>query len=318
MPSDYLRPAGEHPLVEAVLCEQEFVRFKVRVAYSASFCRTFEEGTERLLDKVGPRPGTQPVHARTLPTTALIQCDAEESELPDRRRGIIEFGISALELPERSGMPLLLAFASYVSVYSFIREYQVMDIQLPLCMLASDMYPGPRFGPAFVKGAETTKLGVIIKPRFTSDLAFLGDFIRDAAHSGMDYIIDDELTVGSHAIPFTTRVKRIVDILNEVGTQRSRPAFIANIAGDSFGSLERAAQARELGADGVMVNSFTMDTTSSESWREIMISDSALFRMAWDSESLPRVRSSGCRLNCWCGWRGWQAPMQSIPDRWWA
>ncbi len=143
-------------------------------------------------------------------------------------------------------------------MYSFIREYQVLDIQLPLRMLASDMYPGPRFGPAFVKGEETTKLGVIIKPRFTSDLDFLEDFIRDAANSGLDYIIDDELTVGSHTIPFAARVDRIVNTLRDIRLQRSTPAFIANIAGESAGAMERAAQAKELGADGVMVNSFTM------------------------------------------------------------
>jgi ribulose bisphosphate carboxylase large subunit-like protein len=241
-----------------VLVEQDFVRFKVRVAFSTDFCRSFEEGTERLLDEVGPRPGTQPVHARGLPTTALIQCDPEESGPSDRRRGIVEFGVSAHELPEDCGLPLILAFASYVSAYSFIREYQVLDIQLPLSMLTSGMHPGPRSGPAFVKAGGATKLGVIIKPRFTSDLAFLEEFIRDAARSGLDYIIDDDLTVGSHAIPFTARVRRITEILRDTSSQHPRPAFIANITGDSPGALERAAQARDLGADGVMVNSFTM------------------------------------------------------------
>jgi hypothetical protein len=230
----------------------------VRVAFSSSFCRTFEQGTERLLDEVGPRPGTQPATAQHYPTTALIQCDAEESSPPDRRRGIIEFGVNTLELPDNVGLPLILAFASYASVYSYILEYHVLDIQFPLSLLASNMYPGPKYGPAFINGSARTKLGVIIKPRFTYDLNFLEAFIVDASRSGIDYIIDDELTVGSHAVPFETRVDRIIQSLPKATGQDSRPAFIANIAGDSRSALARAQHAADLGADGVLVNTFTM------------------------------------------------------------
>lgn len=258
IPSDYLRPAGEHPLVELVLAEEDYVRFKVRIAFRTDFCRSFEEGAERLLDEIGPRPGTQPFHARNHPSTVLIQCDAEEAVLPDRRRGIIEFGVNARELPDPCGLPLLLAFASYVSVYSFVLEYHILDIQLPSVMLGSNAYPGPSIGPGFVKSGGPAKLGVIIKPRFTTDLAFLEGFIRDAAQSELDYIIDDELTVGSHAIPFETRVGRIMDVLGRLDSHQARPAFIASIVGEYPAAIERAAKAKELGADGVAVNQFTM------------------------------------------------------------
>jgi len=259
LPSDYLRPAGEHPLVESVLVQEEFVRFKIRLGFSSSFCQTFEEGAERLLDEIGPRPGTHPGLADANPVTALIQCDAEESPSADVRRGIVEFGVSAREFPDRTGLPLILALASYVSAFSFIYEYQVMDILFPRDMLQSDMFPGPKFGPSLLKGEGSARLGVIIKPRFISDLSFLRQFVSDAAQSGIDYLTDDELTVANRDIPFRVRVEEVVGILrNAAESYGHRPAYITNIAGDFEGAMERAAIAQELGADGVMVNYYAM------------------------------------------------------------
>jgi Ribulose bisphosphate carboxylase large chain, catalytic domain len=259
LPSGYLRPAGEHPLVEPALVQEDYVRFKIRLAFSSSFCSTFEEGAERLLDEIGPRPGTHPSLATASPVTALIQCDAEESSSPEARRGVVEFGVSSREFPDRTGLPLAIALASYVSAFSFILEYQVMDIQFPYDILCSDTLPGPKFGPALLPGQGSAGLGVIIKPRFISDLEFLREFVTDVGGSGIDYLTDDELTVASRDIPFRVRVEEIVAILRRIEQLHgSRPVYIANIAGDYEGAMERAEVAKEIGADAVMVNYYAM------------------------------------------------------------
>jgi Ribulose bisphosphate carboxylase large chain, catalytic domain len=243
--------------VDPILVEEDYIRFKVRLGFSADFCKTFEEGAERLLDEIGPRPGTHPALAGASAATVLIQCDAEASTRSDRICGIIEFGLSKLELPDRVGLPLILAVASYVSAYSFIVEYQLKDIHFPKSVLDSGAFPGPKLGPSLVSGRTSTRLGALIKPRFMSDLGFLRDFVVDAAKSEIDYLVDDELTVGSRAIPFEAGVETIMKALLSEG-HKQRPAYIANIAGDHRGAMERAYAAQELGADGVMVNSFTM------------------------------------------------------------
>jgi hypothetical protein len=259
IPSDYIQPAGEHPLVDAVLVEDEFVRFKVRLSLSSAVCKTFEEGVERLLDEIGPRPGTHPEFARIHRTTALIQCDAEEPNLPDSRRGIVEFGVNSQELPDDAGLPLILAIGSYVSAYSYIFEYNLMDVHLPSRILDTARYPGPKFGHSFIPSSNATRLGVIIKPRFISDMDFLRELVTDVGYSEVEYITDDELTVGSSMVPFSRRVQAVVGALQAVERSTGRkPAYIANIAGDSHGALKRAKIAKELGVEGVMVNSFTM------------------------------------------------------------
>ncbi|MDQ3954512.1 MAG: RuBisCO large subunit C-terminal-like domain-containing protein [Actinomycetota bacterium] len=189
--------------------------------------------------------------------TALIQCDPEESEGLDRRRGILEFGIHVGSLPDRYGLPTVLAIASYVAAYSFVLEYQVLDIFFPQVSIDSDQFPGPRFGPSFVGGSDSsTRLGILIKPRFVDDEKHLRAFVREAARSGIDYLTDDELTVGGARLSFRRRLEIVREELeNASGT---RPKYFANILGDYESALERAFLAQELGVDGVMVNAYAM------------------------------------------------------------
>jgi hypothetical protein len=259
LPRDYVRPATEHPLVDAVTVEADFVRIKARMSLSGEFCGSFEEGAARLLDEVGPRPTTVPPGIESQQATVLIECDTEEPVLAGTHRGLIEFGVNSTELPAGVGLPLILALASYVSAYVYVREYQLIDIHLPDALLQSNQFPGPQHGPSFVQGSGDTRLGMVIKPRFPTDATFLRTIAIEAGRSGLDYVTDDELTVGSSRLPFAERVKVIVEALEDVaGSTGSRPAYIANVTGEAEGALERAFEAQELGVDGIMVNVFAM------------------------------------------------------------
>jgi hypothetical protein len=259
LPPDYLRPPSEHPLVDPAVVESDFIRVKVRVSLSDTFCDRFELGVQRLLDEVGPRPTTGPPRAYLDNATTLTQCDVEEPALPNSLRGLVEFGISTKALPTDLGLPLILALASYMAAYSYILEYNLIDINFPESVLAGKSYPGPRFGPSFVPGTGVTRLGMILKPRFTTDLDFLRKLVLDIADGGLDYLTDDELTVASQHVPFERRVETVVRALDEVAQATGRrPVYIANVTGDLAAALRRAEQARGLGADGVMINVFAM------------------------------------------------------------
>jgi ribulose 1,5-bisphosphate carboxylase large subunit-like protein len=154
----------------------------------------------------------------------------------------------------------MLAIATYGSVYKFVSEYQVIDMEFPSETMAQKDLVGPRFGGGIVQVEDgSTRLGLIIKPRFASDERQVRELVRSVAEAGVDYVIDDELTVRSPHLSFERRVRVVVEELGEVASRTGRSVpYFANVTGGYGGAMERARLAHDVGAAGIMVNTVAM------------------------------------------------------------
>ncbi|AQZ50923.1 RuBisCO large subunit C-terminal-like domain-containing protein [Martelella mediterranea] len=117
--------------------------------------------------------------------------------------------------------------------------------------------PGPRFGRAGFYDLAGVSSGPLlmsaIKPvgLSTAELARLaGDFAR----GGMDFVKDDHGLVDQKTAPFSERLAACVDAIGEANAKTGfRTRFIPNITAEGGRTIERAYEAKEKGAGGVML-----------------------------------------------------------------
>jgi ribulose 1,5-bisphosphate carboxylase large subunit-like protein len=92
-----------------------------------------------------------------------------------------------------------------------------------------------------------------------SDEGTLRRLVAEFGSGGLDYVVDDELTVGTSILPFTSRVRAMVQEVKRVEDKLGkRLPYIANITATYLNALQFAWEAKELGAAGVMVNTVAM------------------------------------------------------------
>ncbi len=240
---------GDHALV------------KVRVAFAADDDRTFYESVGELVEAIGVRKDTSLAGAADHRWDLhLVNIDEDDYSSPGARRGTAEFAVPTGVLPVDGAVPLMLSIATYGSVYRFVREYQVIDLEFPSEAMSQHDLCGPQRGPEFISPRDAAaRLGAIIKPRFISDESNLRQLVRALASAEIDYLADDELTVGTPDLSFERRVGVVTTELEACAATTGRQIpYIANITGSYAGAMRRARAAADLGARGVMVNTIAM------------------------------------------------------------
>lgn len=141
---------------------------------------------------------------------------------------------------------------------------RLMSFELPETMYNN--YPGPRFGRSGLRDLCGVPRGPIfmsaIKPLGRSPKE-LAQMVYDLALGGCPIIKDDHSLMDQHYAPFKERVLQCVMALADAKEKTGRKSmYIANCTTDGLGFLERAYQAKEIGADGIMaapaITGFTM------------------------------------------------------------
>lgn len=141
---------------------------------------------------------------------------------------------------------------------------RLMSFELPETMYNN--YPGPRFGRSGLRELCGVPRGPIfmsaIKPLGSSPKE-LAQMVYDLALGGCPIIKDDHSLMDQHYAPFKERVLQCVMALADAKEKTGRKSmYIANCTTDGLGFLERAYQAKEIGADGIMaapaITGFTM------------------------------------------------------------
>lgn len=245
-------------LVSRSSVDKDHILVTLKVGFAKG--NTFERNVTALLDAIGIRPETvtqEGAHHERL-DLSLVHFDEEESLPTDLSRGVVEFAVPAAIIPPDCGLPLVLAVAAYGSAYSFVREFQVIDIDFPPAYLVD--LPGPRYGDMLIQPRYgNTRLGLILKPRFLSDVAGVQKLVGELAPHGIDYVTDDELTVGTTRLPFGERVGAVMSALRPVEERLGRRIpYVANVTARYSTALRLSEEARKLGAGGVMVNTIAM------------------------------------------------------------
>ncbi|TXI12151.1 MAG: transcriptional regulator, partial [Rhizobium sp.] len=132
---------------------------------------------------------------------------------------------------------------------------KVEDIGLSRGVL--DLCKGPRHGIAGLRESagigETPLLMSAIKPvgLSTRELASLA---HDFALGGMHFVKDDHGLVDQKTSPFTERLKACVAAVGEANAKSGgKTRFVPNVTGSAPAIVERAKEAQEAGAGGVMI-----------------------------------------------------------------
>ena len=188
-----------------------------------------------------------------------IGCDDRDLKavlLGEPSGGVIDLAIPAALAPPRLGITQLLSVLSVPSEYNHAESVVFEGIQLPTAILGE--YGGPRIGVEEfgrrLRVGTGPLLGAILKPRLMRDLEKLLNDVRQIARAGLDFVVDDELTVDPDAIPFAERVPRVIDALGSGKSANVGNGFFANVTARPSRSLQLAEQAKMSGAAGLVTN----------------------------------------------------------------
>lgn len=132
---------------------------------------------------------------------------------------------------------------------------KVEDIGLSRGLL--ELCKGPRHGIAGLR----TRAGIGEKPLLMSAIkpvglstAQLARLAHDFALGGMHFVKDDHGLVDQKTAPFDERLKACIEAVGEANAKSgARTSFVPNITGPVTAIIERAKQAQEHGAGGVMI-----------------------------------------------------------------
>lgn len=120
-----------------------------------------------------------------------------------------------------------------------------------------NVFKGPRFGLSGLR----ERLAVPQRPLLQAVIKPIGKTAKELAEmcyayalGGVDVIKDDHGITNQKFAPFEERVARCAEAVHEARQKSgSRTMYAANVSGDGAVTIERAHQAKELGADALMV-----------------------------------------------------------------
>lgn len=180
----------------------------------------------------------------------------------------IEKGIGIVEVawpPEicgiKEGIPLLLSTALYISVYDFIDNIELYDLELPLSFVKT--YRGPRYGTIGLRDnfklASGPLIGIILKPRICLTPTICKEIAEIACRSGVDYIIDDELMVDPENCPAEGRAFSVMEGIRKGARKSAKTSiYILNVT-SRYKHLKKLLKiAERMNVNGVMINPIMM------------------------------------------------------------
>lgn len=137
---------------------------------------------------------------------------------------------------------------------SLLPGIRLMSIELPEAMEST--FNGPKFGQTGLRELCGVPRGPIlmsaVKPlgRSTEELARMAG---ELALGGCPIIKDDHSLFDQRWAPFSDRVRAMADAVHDANARTGgHSLYVANCTADGLHFLERAYQAEELGADGIM------------------------------------------------------------------
>lgn len=234
---------------------------KLRVGLTVGTQKSFVEGLQQLIDTVS-FGGEKIYHYERQGARESYRVKPlfyEEIEKKDSGSiyGLVDLAIPIALCNPKDGIPLLLSIIYYASVYSFVQSFELLDIEFPDSYIRH--FPGPKYGLSGLGNIDQIKFGLILKPRSVINQDRVNNVVYKAAKGGVDYIIDDELTVDPSEWGFVERISFVSNLLRTVKDEIGKHVYyIANVTSAHKRSLQFAHIAENMGVDGIMVNSVTM------------------------------------------------------------
>lgn len=141
---------------------------------------------------------------------------------------------------------------------SKISAVRLLDVTFPKELIP---FAGPKFGIEGVRKLAGTRdrphVGTIIKPKVGLNPKDTAAIAYEAAAGGVDLIKDDETLTNQRFCPIAERLPLVMDALDRVKDETGRNVLYAvNISTSNDKIRERAYQAKELGANMLMIDVF--------------------------------------------------------------
>lgn len=246
------------------LISEDHIIVVVKVGFCLKHIKVFTEGVVQLIDIIGfgnsKRYKDEDSILRENYTIKVITYDENLNDYNVDNystKGVISFAVPITICTIETGIPQIISTIMYPSVYSFICEYKVIDIEIPEKYLKS--LPKPKYGLSIFNNDKKVQLGLILKPRSILQDRLANLLVYKACEGGIDYIIDDELTINPPHWKFEERVSFIMDLINLAKRETGKEVkYIANISGSYKNSLKLAKIAEKYNVAGVMVNAISM------------------------------------------------------------
>lgn len=136
-------------------------------------------------------------------------------------------------------------------------EVKLLDLEFSPELL--NHFPGPRFGIESIRD----QLKVYNRPLIMSifkgvigrDIPYLAEQLRHQALGGIDLVKDDEILFENPLTPFEKRITTAKEVLREVYEETGhRTLYAVNLSGRTSQLKAKAQQAKELGADALLLN----------------------------------------------------------------
>lgn len=161
------------------------------------------------------------------------------------------------EIFEIGNIPQYLSvFAGNLFGLSRIAGVRLLDVEFPTEIIP---FKGPKFGIEGVRKLVGTTdrphVGTIIKPKVGLNPKDTAEVAYEAAIGGVDLIKDDETLTDQKFCPISERLPAVMEKLDQVKSETGRNVLYAvniSTAGDKI--LERARQAKEMGANMLMID----------------------------------------------------------------
>ena len=162
-----------------------------------------------------------------------------------------------VEIFESGNIPQYLSVvAGNLFGLSRISTVRLLDVEFPKELIP---FKGPRFGiegiRKIVGTVDRPHVGTIIKPKVGLTPEDTAAVAYEAAIGGVDLIKDDETLTDQKFCPLAKRLPLVMEQLDRVKSQTGREVLYAvniSTAGDKI--LERAEQAKEMGANMLMID----------------------------------------------------------------
>ncbi|MBS1263615.1 MAG: Ribulose bisphosphate carboxylase [Methanonatronarchaeales archaeon] len=158
-------------------------------------------------------------------------------------------------------IPMLLStVAGNLYEMGSFRRTRLLDLEFPDAFVEG--FEGPSFGidgcRELLGVTDRPLLGTIIKPNVGLSPEEFGEACYESARGGVDFVKDDELVADPGYSPISDRVTEAMDGLDRVEEETGeRKMFAANVTDEVDGIVDNAEEARDAGANCLMLNFVT-------------------------------------------------------------
>lgn len=166
-----------------------------------------------------------------------------------------------------SGVSEIINSILYCSVFSFVKNYIVLDIFIDDCI---EIFKGPRFGIKGIRNYYSIHhlplLGIVLKPRTKIDLDYQIQTVKKLCDTKMiDYIIEDELVIAPLCCNYKDRINEYSHLIEDIYEKNGKKIlYWVNVTSDLDIAMSIIEYALDKQINAFCINPISMGFTAAK------------------------------------------------------